>query len=134
VDKGVRQKLIHEYLQAEVANIFKPEREYLQAILYSSSNPIPVLGGWGLVDNGKWHRVLRTAFLHTHPRAEGLNAMYGTTARAAVGTTAKTGSTCPESGIWKVMGSPTTTAPIAKGNRMPPYGGASVTWQLIQLA
>jgi hypothetical protein len=52
----------------------------------------------------------------------------------SVGRTATTGETCPESGVWKVVGSPSTTAPIAKGNRMPPYDGKAVTWQLIQLA
>lgn len=51
-----------------------------------------------------------------------------------IGTTRKTGEICPESGVWKVMGSPTTTAPIAKGNRLPPYSGKAVTWQLIQYA
>jgi hypothetical protein len=51
-----------------------------------------------------------------------------------VGRTAKTGEICPESGVWKVVGQPTTTAPIAKGNKMPPYGGKAVVWQLIQLA
>ena len=34
--------------------------------------------------------------------------------------TAKTGEKCPVSGVWKVDGFPTTTAPIAKGNTMPP--------------
>jgi hypothetical protein len=48
--------------------------------------------------------------------------------------TARTGETCPESGVWKVVGNPSTTAPIAKGNRMPPYDGKAVTWQLIQRA
>ncbi|RYZ86662.1 MAG: hypothetical protein EOP04_13415 [Proteobacteria bacterium] len=48
--------------------------------------------------------------------------------------TARTGETCPESGVWKVVGAPSTTAPIAKGNRMPPYDGKAVTWQLIQRA
>lgn len=52
----------------------------------------------------------------------------------SVGRTATTGETCPESGIWKVVGTPTTTAPIAKGNRFPPYENKAVTWQLIQLA
>lgn len=47
-----------------------------------------------------------------------------------IGTTARTGETCPESGVWKVIGTPTTTAPIAKNNRMPPYSGKAVTWQL----
>ena len=51
-----------------------------------------------------------------------------------VGTTARTGESCPESGVWKVQGTPSTTAPIAKGNRMPPYDGKAVTWVLIQLA
>lgn len=53
---------------------------------------------------------------------------------AAVGTTAQTGESCPESGVWKVVGTPSTTAPIAKGNRMPPYNNQSVTWRLEQLA
>lgn len=51
-----------------------------------------------------------------------------------IGTTAKTGEKCPESGVWQVVGTPTTTAPIAKGNTMPPYGGKAVTWKLIRLA
>jgi len=51
-----------------------------------------------------------------------------------IGTTARTGESCPESGVWKVVGTPTTTAPIAKGNRMPPYGGNAVTWQLTSYA
>lgn len=51
-----------------------------------------------------------------------------------IGTTARTGEVCPESGVWKVVGTPTTTAPIAKGNRMLPYGGIAVSWQLISYA
>ncbi|MAP17652.1 MAG: hypothetical protein CL626_01095 [Aurantimonas sp.] len=50
-----------------------------------------------------------------------------------IGTRAKTGEICPESGIWRPEGH-STTAPIAKSNRMPPYKGAAVTWVLIQLA
>ncbi len=57
-----------------------------------------------------------------------------TKARAPLGTTARTGQICPESGVWKVVGTPTTTAPIAKGNKMPPYNGKAVTWKLIQHA
>jgi hypothetical protein len=53
---------------------------------------------------------------------------------AAVGTTAKTGENCPESGVWEVVSTPSTTAPIAKGNKMPPYSGNAVTWKLIKLA
>ena len=42
-----------------------------------------------------------------------------------IGTTAKTGESCPVSGVWRVSGYPSTTAPIARGNRMPPYSGKS---------
>lgn len=51
-----------------------------------------------------------------------------------LGTTAKTGEICPESGVWQVVGTPTTTAPIARNNRMPPYANKAVTWKLIRLA
>lgn len=54
--------------------------------------------------------------------------------KMATGRTARTGETCPESGVWQVQGTPSTTAPIAKGNRMPPYDGRAVTWVLIRLA
>jgi len=54
--------------------------------------------------------------------------------RHPIGTTARTGEKCPESGVWKVQGTPSTTAPIAVGNTMPPYGGRAVVWQLIQYA
>ncbi|GAB4919261.1 hypothetical protein MAHJHV35_36700 [Mycobacterium avium subsp. hominissuis] len=48
--------------------------------------------------------------------------------------TASTGQLCPASGVWQSLDYPSTTAPIAKGNRMPPHNGKSVTWQLIQYA
>jgi hypothetical protein len=54
--------------------------------------------------------------------------------KSPIGTTARTGELCPESGVWKVVGSPSTTAPIAKGNRMPPYNNQAVSWQLTQYA
>lgn len=54
--------------------------------------------------------------------------------KAPIGTTARTGERCPESGVWKVVGNPSTTAPISEGNRMPPYDGKAVTWQLISYA
>ncbi|MEQ8682948.1 MAG: hypothetical protein RID25_24495 [Cyclobacteriaceae bacterium] len=60
--------------------------------------------------------------------------MYTTSVRKPIGTLAKTGEVCPESGVWAVVGYPTTTAPIAKGNRMPPYAGKAVTWKLVQYA
>lgn len=50
-----------------------------------------------------------------------------------IGTTARTGEICPESGVWRPVGY-TETAPIAINNRMPPYRGQAVTWQLVQYA
>jgi len=55
------------------------------------------------------------------------------TTRAPLGTTARTGEVCPESGVWQPIGY-STTAPIAKHNRMPPYNGVAVSWKLIQYA
>lgn len=54
--------------------------------------------------------------------------------KTPIGTRVGTGNICPESGVWKVAGNPSTTAPIAKGNRMPPYGGRSVIWVLTAYA
>ncbi len=54
--------------------------------------------------------------------------------RKPLGTKAKTGENCPESGVWKVVGTPSTTAPIAVGNKIPPYDGKAVTWELISYA
>ena len=48
--------------------------------------------------------------------------------------TARTGEICPKSGVWEVVGTPSTTAPIAKGNRMPPYRDNGVTWRLVREA
>lgn len=57
-----------------------------------------------------------------------------TRSRVPLGTTARTGEVCPESGVWAVVGTPTTTAPIAAGNRVPPYGGRAVAWRLTRYA
>ena len=54
--------------------------------------------------------------------------------KAPLSTTARTGELCPESGVWKVLDTPSTTAPIARGNHMPPYNNRAVTWSLIQYA
>ncbi|MCP3736029.1 hypothetical protein M9979_14235 [Sphingomonas sp. RP10(2022)] len=50
-----------------------------------------------------------------------------------IGTTARTGETCPEFGVWKPANG-STTAPIAKGNRMPPYNGSATIWTLMRYA
>ncbi len=54
--------------------------------------------------------------------------------KAPIGSTVSTGQECPESGVWKVVGCESTTAPIAKGNIMPPYKDEAVTWKLIKYA
>lgn len=54
--------------------------------------------------------------------------------RVPLGTRVRTGERCPESGVWKVEGYPSTTAPIARGNVMPPYGGRAVIWILSSYA
>jgi hypothetical protein len=54
--------------------------------------------------------------------------------RKPLGLRVKTGQKCPESGVWEVRGTPSTTAPIAKGNRMPPYRDRGVEWELIRYA
>jgi hypothetical protein len=51
-----------------------------------------------------------------------------------IGTTAKTGEKCPESGVWESQDSSPTTAPIAVGNTMPPHNAKAVTWKLIRYA
>lgn len=51
-----------------------------------------------------------------------------------LGTKASTGQKCPESGVWKVVGIPSTTAPIAIHNTMPPYNSKAVVWELIRYA
>ena len=56
------------------------------------------------------------------------------TSKKPIGTIARTGSRCPESGVWKSKDYPSTTAPIAKGNVMPPHRGKAVDWVLIQYA
>ena len=54
--------------------------------------------------------------------------------KTPIGTRVGTGNICPESGVWRTETYPSTTAPISKGNRMPPYLGRAVWWILIQYA
>ena len=54
--------------------------------------------------------------------------------RKPIGTTAKTGEICPESGDWQSLDHPSTSGPIAKGNRMPPHNSRAVTWKLYRYA
>lgn len=45
--------------------------------------------------------------------------------------TANSDEACPQSGIWKVIGSVITTKPVAKGEPMPKYCGKAVKWELL---
>ena len=54
--------------------------------------------------------------------------------KAPIGTTAKTGEKCPESGVWKSQDTPSTTSLMAKCDTMPPHNGKAVTWKLTQYA
>ena len=54
--------------------------------------------------------------------------------KVPLGTTGKTGEKCPESGIWKSMDSPSTTAPISKNKTFPPHNNKAVKWKLIHYA
>lgn len=74
------------------------------------------------------------ATLDVRGRGKAMVVNYQSRARAPIGTTARTSERCPESGVWQAQASPTTTAPIAKGNIMPPYRGAAVVWKLIRYA
>ena len=51
-------------------------------------------------------------------------------ARALKGFRVRTGDACPESGVWVVVGSPSRTVAIARGEVMPPVGRKSVVWCL----
>ncbi|KTC83390.1 hypothetical protein [Legionella cincinnatiensis] len=52
------------------------------------------------------------------------------TRKCPIGTRGKTGGVCPESGVWRSEGIASTTIPLAKGNRFPPYNKKAVTWIL----
>lgn len=51
-----------------------------------------------------------------------------------IGTTARTGERCPESGVWESQDTPSTTAPIAVHNVMPPHNSKAVVWKLVRYA
>lgn len=53
---------------------------------------------------------------------------------SAIGMKATTGQRCPQSGIWKVENTISTTVPIAIHNLMPPYANRAVTWVLVERA
>lgn len=78
--------------------------------------------------------VFRKVLLFTHSMFVAYNLKKNSMSKLPLGTTRKTGETCPESGVWEAQSSPSTTIPLAKGNQFPPYGGKSVTWKLIRYA
>jgi hypothetical protein len=54
--------------------------------------------------------------------------------KAPIGAIAHTGQRCPESGDWRSQDTPSTLAPIAEHNVMPPHNGRSVAWKLVRYA
>ncbi|ADJ22192.1 hypothetical protein Hden_0370 [Hyphomicrobium denitrificans ATCC 51888] len=52
--------------------------------------------------------------------------------KTPLGTRKYTGETCPESGKWVSEDNPSTSAPIAKGNKFPPHNGKAVYWRLVE--
>ncbi|MFZ4929118.1 hypothetical protein [Chryseobacterium sp. Mn2064] len=46
-------------------------------------------------------------------------------------TIAESGTECPISGMWKVVGKYTTTMFILQKSKMPNYGGIKVSWILL---
>jgi hypothetical protein len=52
--------------------------------------------------------------------------------RVALGTRLRTGDVCPQTGIWRVLKVAASSTPVLQGKPMPPYGGRSVMWELIQ--
>jgi hypothetical protein len=53
--------------------------------------------------------------------------------RHPIGTKARTGERCPESGAWR-PGNEDTTGSFAEHNVMPPYAGKAVVWTLVRYA
>lgn len=50
--------------------------------------------------------------------------------KTMTGTIAQTGERCPESGLWKILETPSVSVTIYEGSIMPPYKGKSVSWEL----
>lgn len=49
-----------------------------------------------------------------------------------IGMTARSGSKCPKSGVWRALGlSEAVTMSVSRGNKMPLYGNKGVTWKLV---
>jgi hypothetical protein len=52
--------------------------------------------------------------------------------RNLLGTIARTGEECPESGMWRTKKDPpTSTMPFTKGLKMPHYEGRAILWKLV---
>jgi len=51
--------------------------------------------------------------------------------RKPLGTIARSGEKCPETGIWKTSTRPTTSIPFNEGVKMPSYEGKPMIWKLV---
>lgn len=47
------------------------------------------------------------------------------------GATVKTGETCPQSGLWQVVGQPACTAVLERGHLVPPCHGKTAVWHYL---
>ncbi|SOE86830.1 hypothetical protein SAMN05446935_7347 [Burkholderia sp. YR290] len=56
----------------------------------------------------------------------------GDMSKKPIGTLARTGGKCPESGVWRSVETPSTTVTVAEGNSMPRHDAKAVTWRLIR--
>ncbi|MDA7979163.1 MAG: glutamine--tRNA ligase/YqeY domain fusion protein [Pirellulales bacterium] len=59
--------------------------------------------------------------------------------RVPLGTKARTGEKCPETGVWKVAGAPAGPAAneivkVNRGAKMPAHGEKSITWELYEIS
>lgn len=53
---------------------------------------------------------------------------------APLGTSARTGESCPVTGVWQVVGTPSASALVAEGDPMPTYRERPVVWELSMYA
>lgn len=118
----------------------KAELERLAAMQDTEidTSDIPEVGSWTGAVVGKFYRPLKKQitlrldadviawFKATGPGYQ--TAINKVLRGHMAGHTARTGDTCPETGIWVSMSDPRQSIPVTKGNRMPPLDGKATVW------